>query len=170
MKRVYLLRHAKSSWADAALADHERPLNGRGRRAATAMCEQLRAEGIAPALVLCSTARRTRETLERIAPALGDAEIRTEDALYGASAATLLERLRRLPDEVESVLLIGHNPGLQELALRLARPAPALDPLTDKFPTGALAVLALAAGRWSECAPGTAELVAFARPRDLGAR
>jgi phosphohistidine phosphatase len=167
MKRVYLLRHAKSSWADPSLADHDRPLNGRGRRAAAAMGEHLRAAGVAPELVLCSSARRTRETLERIAPALGDARVEFEAGLYGASAHALRRRLERLPDEVESVLLIAHNPGLEDLALELAAPSPATEAMAEKFPTGALAVLELPGASWSELAPGTAELATFVRPRDL---
>jgi phosphohistidine phosphatase len=167
MKRVYLLRHAKSSWKDAALSDHDRPLAGRGRRAAIAMSGHLRDQGVEPQLVLCSTARRARETLARIEPALGRAEVRVERQLYGASAGALLARLRQLPAELESVLVIGHNPGLQELALELARPTPTVEGLTSKFPTGALATLELPSGSWRELGPGTALLVGFMRPRDL---
>ena len=167
MKRVYVLRHAKSSWKDTALADHDRPLAGRGRRAATAMCEHLRAHGIEPELVLCSTARRALETLERLEPALGGREVQVERALYGASADALIARLRTLPASCESVLLIGHNPGSQELALELARPRPERQALAFKFPTAALATLELPIDDWRLLGPGTAELTAFVRPRDL---
>jgi phosphohistidine phosphatase len=117
--------------------------------------------------VLCSGARRTRETLERIEPALGAADIRIEEGLYGAGKDALLERLRAIPDGVESVMLIGHNPGLELLALDLARPGPELRELEEKFPTAALAALTFAGSSWSELAPGAAELAAFVKPRDL---
>jgi len=112
MKRVYLLRHAKSSWKHPELADHDRPLAGRGKRAAKGIAKHMRARELEPELVLCSTARRARETLERIEPALGHTQVRVERELYGASAHDLLARLRRLPDDVGSVLVIGHNPGI----------------------------------------------------------
>src|ERR1044071_581082 len=104
MRRLYLLRHAKSSWDDESLADHDRPLSGRGRRAADAIGRHLRAEGIEPELVLCSSAARARETLARIG-LTGD----VERDLYGASATELLARVRELPRSLESVLMIGHN-------------------------------------------------------------
>jgi phosphohistidine phosphatase len=164
MRFVYLLRHAKSSWKTGA-SDHERPLAGRGRRAAKAISRHLREQGIEPELVLCSTARRARETLERIEPALGTPAVRFERDLYGASAEALLERLRGVPDEVGSVMLIGHNPGLQLLALDLARSG--ARELEEKFPTAGLATLAFAGASWDELAPGAAELAGVVRPRDL---
>ena len=167
MKRIYLLRHAKSSWKNATLADHDRPLSGRGRRAASAMCGHLQARGIEPALVLCSSSRRTVETLARIAPSLAGAQTSVEPALYGASAQTLLERLRRLPADLDSVLLIAHNPGLHGLALHLVEPTPAPDTLAAKFPTGALATFDVSAEDWRALGPATAKLTAFVRPRDL---
>jgi phosphohistidine phosphatase len=167
MKRLYLLRHAKSSWKDTSLPDHDRPLNGRGRRAAKAMARHMREHGIEPELVLCSTARRARETLERIEPGLDTRAVHLEPDLYAASAHALLERLRGVPDTVESVLLIGHNPGLQDLALELARPGSAADELAEKYPTAALATLAFEASTWRELDRGTAELVELVRPRDL---
>jgi len=167
MKRLYLLRHAKSSWKDTSLPDHDRPLTGRGRRVAKAIARHLREQGIEPELVLCSTARRARETLDRIEPALGTSTVRVEEDLYAASAPALLERLRSVPDRVESVMLIGHNPGLQDLALDLARPAPTVRALATKYPTAALATLAFQASSWQELDHDTAELVALVRPRDL---
>jgi len=164
---LYLMRHAKSSWEDAALADHDRPLAGRGRRAADAIARHMREQRIAPALVLSSTARRARETAERIRPAIGTAPIQYERELYGASAAELLERLRTVPDELGSVLLVGHNPGIEELALGIARPSPRRRDLETKFPTGALATLSVDSASWQGLGFGGGDLVAFVRPREL---
>ena len=125
------------------------------------MARHLKGEKIAPELVLCSPARRTRETLERVGPS---GEVRIEDDLYGASATGLLGRLQEVPDEVESVMLIGHNPGLQDLALTLA---PRATELAAKYPTGALATLQVSGSSWRELDRDTAELVDFVRPRDL---
>ena len=166
MRTVYLLRHAKSSWKTGA-PDHERPLAARGRRAATAIARHMREQGIEPELVLCSTALRTRETLGGIEPALGAPRVLIERELYGASEDELLERLRGVPDAVGSVMLIGHNPGIQLLALDLARPGAGAGELEAKYPTAALATLAFPGARWAELEPGAAELAGFVRPRDL---
>ena len=163
IKRLYLLRHAKSSWDDPDLSDHDRPLAGRGRRAAKAIGAYLREHDIEPDLVLCSSALRARETLERLE--LGAAAVQIEPELYAAGASALLARLRRVPDAVGSVMLVGHNPGLQDLALDLARPAPDVDELRVKYPTAALLTLILE--DWEALARGTADLAGFVRPRDL---
>lgn len=170
MRVVYLLRHAKSSWDDPGLADHERPLSPRGRRAAARIAEHLDREGIRPALVLCSSSLRTRQTLELVAAALPDVPVTVEDDLYGAGERGLLERLKRLPDAADSVLLVAHNPGLQDLALALAEGGDpgALVRLRAKMPTAALATLAAPVARWRDLGPGGAELVAFVVPRELG--
>jgi phosphohistidine phosphatase len=168
MKRVYLLRHAKSSWKDDSLADRDRPLAGRGKRAAKAVARHLEAEGIRPDLVLCSPARRTRETLELLEGAFADgAELTFDEALYGASESELLARLKELREEVGSVMLIGHNPGLEELALALAADGAGLDRMSEKYPTAALATIDLPARRWSTVRRGSGTLVAFVRPKDL---
>jgi phosphohistidine phosphatase len=168
MKRVYLLRHAKSSWKDDSVADRDRPLAGRGRRAAKAMAGHLEAEGIRPDLVLCSPARRTRETLQRVEGAFGDrVEARLDEALDGASEPELLARLAELPDEVGSVMLIGHNPGLEELALALASDGEGLARMREKYPTAALATIDLPAERWSAIERDSGKLVGYVRPRDL---
>lgn len=166
MKRLYLLRHAKSSWDDPALADHERPLAKRGRRASKVIAKHLDGQRVEPALVLCSPARRTRETLERIASALGQPEVRFEPELYGASSSELVERLREVPDEVDSVMVIGHNPAVQDLALTLAGGGRDAESMQVKFPTAALATLELE-GTWNELGPGRATLIDFVRPREL---
>lgn len=166
-RRLYLLRHAKSSWTHPELADHDRPLAGRGRRAAAAMAHHMAEQRIVPELVLCSTARRTRETYERIEAALAGAPVRYEHRLYEASAEDLLERVRAVPDESNSVLLIGHNPAIEQLALQLARPSPERDDLQSKFPTAALATLELTGSHWHDLQPGCTTLIAYVRPRDL---
>jgi phosphohistidine phosphatase len=119
-KRLYLLRHAKSSWKHPELTDHERPLAGRGRRAATAIARHLDQREIAPELVWCSTARRAPETVERIEAALPAAAVKYEPRLYAAPAGALLERLYGVPDAIASVMLIGHNPAIEQLAPDLA--------------------------------------------------
>jgi phosphohistidine phosphatase len=166
VKRLFLLRHAKSSWDDPGLDDRDRPLAPRGRRASELIAGHLRREGIAPSLVLCSSARRTRQTLERVIPALDASDVSIEDGLYGASSGGLLERLREVPEDLESVMLVGHQPAIQELALDLAGDGAELARVRAKFPTAALATL-LFAGEWSELAPGSAELVAYVKPKEL---
>lgn len=167
MKQLFLLRHAKSSWSDSELVDHDRPLAPRGRRALKLIAEHLGREGVTPALVLCSSARRTRETLERIAPALGEGiPVQIERELYAASEQRLLERLRAVEDGVESVMLIGHNPGVEQLALSLAGRGQNLAGLRRKYPTGALATLDFS-GRWGDLQPGRAELTDFVTPKQL---
>jgi phosphohistidine phosphatase len=171
VKTLLLLRHAKSAWSDPRLDDHDRPLNGRGERSAKAMADHIARQGPRPDLILCSTAMRTRQTLEPLlkrlpAPA---PPISLEDGLYLASEQLLLARLRAVPDAVSTVLLIGHNDGIGELAQMLAGsgPADALAKLREKYPTGTLATLQVPDGPWSDLAPGSTELVAFVRPRDL---
>jgi phosphohistidine phosphatase len=163
-KRLALLRHAKSSWNDPDLDDHDRPLNGRGRRAAAQMGRYLQQRGIAPAVVLCSSAVRTRQTLELLELA-GEPRVLYETELYGASAGELLRRLRRLDDTVPSVLLIGHNPGMHDLAVALTGDHDGAA-IAD-FPTAALAELSAPIARWPDLEPGTATLERLITPKDL---
>jgi len=163
---LYLLRHAKSSWADPTLADRERPLAPRGRRDAKKIAKYLRRLGCRPELVLCSAAARTRETLELLRPALGQSSVMLEEDLYAASCDELLARIRLVPDTVASAMLIGHNPGLHQLALTLASVGDELQRLEAKFPTAALATISLAKG-WSRLAPAEATLEAFVVPKQL---
>jgi phosphohistidine phosphatase len=160
-KRLFLLRHAKSSWDDPTLSDHERPLAPRGRKAAERMSGHLGDHDVDISLVLCSSARRTRETVDLVAP---PGEIRVEPGLYGASADQLLDRLRHVPEEVPSVMLVGHNPAIHELAIDLA--GPGTDLADRKFPTGALATFSFA-GAWAALEPGRATLEGFVVPREL---
>ena len=167
MSTLYLLRHAKSAWDDVALTDHERPLAPRGLRDGERMASYLEGVGVQPELVLCSSAVRTRQTLDLVSPALGDGEVVIEDGIYGASASELLERIQRVPDSVGSVLVIGHNPGLEDLAIGLAATGAALDQLSAKFPTCAFAALDLGEGAWADVVPGAATLTAFATPKTI---
>src|SRR5438132_4416419 len=171
-KRLFLLRHAKSSWDDPGLDDHERPLAPRGRRAVRVLGEHLRENGIHPVQVLCSSSRRTRETMEGVA--LGG-EMLIESELYQADAEQLLERLRRVPEDVESVMVIGHNPTLQITALRLSDAGGSNGDgshraqISQKFLTAALATLSFEC-RWSELAPGCARLVDYIPPKAIAKR
>ena len=171
MRQLLLMRHAKSAWDDPQLADHARPLNARGRRAATAMAAAMRDLGLSPDVVLVSSARRTLQTLEALAP-LPDSPIVTPmDDIYLAPWEKLLELLRRVPDTARSVMLIGHNPGLHELALALAGPAAAArggdaKRLADGYPTAALAEFAIATP-WHLLDAGAGRLVRFLLPADL---
>jgi phosphohistidine phosphatase len=166
MPRLYLLRHAKSSWDEPGLADRDRPLAPRGRRAAERMAGHLRTEGVRPGLVLCSPAVRTRQTLAAVAGALGDPPVSVEDRLYGAEPEDLVARLREVPDPTGDVLVIGHNPTLQDLALELATEGDPLPRLREKLPTGALATLVFD-GSWRDLGHGRATLEALVVPRDL---
>jgi phosphohistidine phosphatase len=160
-KHLYLLRHAKSSWDDPGLDDHDRPLAPRGRKAAARMGEYLRASQAQISLVLCSSAVRTRQTLELLAP---PGEVQIEPELYQASSGQLVERLRRIPETADAVLLIGHNPAIQDLAVGLTGSATDLG--SRKFPTAALAILTFA-GAWPELDRGRAELAEFVTPKEL---
>ena len=169
-RQLHLLRHAKSSWVDESLDDHDRPLTKRGRRAAEAIADHLARSGLVFDLVLCSTALRARETVEPILARSRPHRIVFDRALYLASAAALLVHLRTLGDEIGSVLVVGHNPGLQELAVALAdrRSTAALPPASGKFATGALAGFRFA-GPWRALAPRRAALIGYLTPRDLAA-
>lgn len=172
MRRLFLLRHAKSSWDDPALDDFERPLADKGRKAARAMARHLGEAAIHPALVLCSAARRTRETFAVIEPSLRGVPIAYEDSVYEAAKHDLLVRLRRLDDHLPSVMLIGHNPGMERLAHALAAghgDSGALTRMEEKFPTGALAVLDCAIDHWGQLDDGTCRLADFVRPKDIKA-
>ncbi|WP_316977379.1 SixA phosphatase family protein [Shumkonia mesophila] len=170
MKTIYLLRHAKSTAKDAPLADIDRPLSERGEADAKAMADYLAQAGIAPALVLCSSARRARDTLDGVLPGLGRKPVPIlEDGLYHADASGLLRRLSEVDDAIPSVMLVGHNPAMEDLARKLADGGDpvALERLTAKFPTGALAVLETDAAAWRDIKSGRALLTAFVCPRDL---
>ncbi len=170
MKTLMLMRHAKSSWGDASLSDHERPLNRRGENAAARMGLEITQRELHPQQVLCSSALRTRQTLERLRPHLPeDVEVRIERELYLAAPRQLLARVATLPDEIEQALLIGHNPGIMALALDLAGggDADALAELERKFPTAALAVLRFGVSQWAALRAGAGRLDLYLRPKAL---
>lgn len=170
MKKVILVRHAKSSWDDPTLEDHDRPLNKRGRNAAPVIAGWIGERGHLPDLVLCSSAARTQETYRLMSSVLPDLPApETEPGLYHAAPADLLARLSDLPDEVVRVMLIGHQPGLGGLARRLAGGTvrPRCAQAFSHFPTAAAAVLEIDIPRWSEIRFGAASFVDFAKPRDL---
>jgi phosphohistidine phosphatase len=163
-----LLRHAKSAWPD--VPDRDRPLAKRGRRDAPVMGRWLRDHGYLPDVVVCSVARRTRQTWELVAPELGGSpSVTFEPRAYAASALTLLYLARELPGACRAALLIGHNPAIAELATILTEPpaengAPPSPEI--RFPTAAVAVLEFP-GDWADLAPGQARLLDFAIPADM---
>lgn len=171
MPTLLLLRHAKSSWDDPALADYDRPLAKRGKKAAPRMGAEIAALGLRPDLILCSTAVRARETLSLVLPELGAAapEVVYDDAIYMATPSALLALLRAVPEETRSVMVVGHNPGLEELAELLVGDGDEDEQelLAEKFPTCALAVLTFEAPGWDGVAPGTGKLSQFLTPARL---
>lgn len=170
MRKLLLLRHAKSSWDDVALADFDRPLNGRGRKDAKRLGKFMAGHGLRPALALVSAALRTRSTWELMEPRMEGVPVSFEPDLYEASARTLTNRLRRVDDHIASVLLIGHNPGIGRLAEDLVghHGAPELlERLAEKYPTGTLTEIELDIAHWGEVEDGRGRLISFTRPRDL---
>lgn len=168
VKRLLLMRHAKSSWDDPKLADHDRPLTSRGRKSAARIAKYMRNDGLEPSVVLCTSALRARQTLELLQPALSDATtIKIEPKLYGAGSKELITRIRRLSQAAPSVLIVGHNPAIQDLVLTLAAESPKSNVIRKKFPTAALAVLDAPIDEWRQLEPGKAALVDFVTPKSL---
>lgn len=165
-RHLLVLRHAKSSWRDASLADHDRPLSPRGIRAAAAMRGYFQERKLAPDFVLCSTAVRTHETLRALEL---ESAVSIEADLYHASQDELIERLRDLDDAHRRVLLVGHNTGLELLVRMLAFEAEeqAARRLAKGLKTATLAELALPIASWNELRPGSGRLVRLTRPKDL---
>lgn len=172
MRQLLLLRHAKSSWDDKELPDRERPLNPRGRRAATAMREAMEKLGLVPDLVLVSTAVRTRQTLEALEPWPETPLIEPVERLYDAEVTDLFEVLREVKETVRSVLVVAHNPGLHELAMSLVGAhamtfaSADLRRLAEGYPSGALTEFTVP-GPWFSLGEGGGRLVRFLSPRDL---
>ena len=171
MKRLTVLRHAKSSWDEPGLDDFSRPLNERGWKSARRMGRELKDRGIRFDLVLASTATRVRETIQGVQEEYDfAAPIRFEQDIYLAATQALISLVRDLPDDVESPLLVGHNPGLERLIVELTHDDAKgwRDRIAGKYPTGALAVIELPAGKWSEMKRGSGEIVELILPRGLG--
>lgn len=176
MKRLYLLRHAKSSWGSPDLADHERPLNQRGQDAAAAMGRHLAGWEQPPQAILASTARRVVETLAILRPAAGlkQVPILRDRGLYLAEPTALLARLRLAPPEADSLLMVGHNPGIHDFALRMAGEISEAniemrERLRAGYPTCALTVFDFPkAVSWREIGWGEGHLEAFVAPKQLG--
>jgi len=172
MRQLLLLRHAKSSWDDPKQSDHARPLNARGRTAAQAMRGVIRNLGLLPDVILVSSARRTLQTLEALAPWDETPLIEMMDGLYLASPERILAVVAGVSETVRSLMIVGHNPGLHELAVRLAGAHGVssnghVQALNEGFPAGALAEFSVAQS-WGELgADAGARLVRFIRPREL---
>lgn len=169
MKTLTLLRHAKSGWDDAVQRDFDRPLNAKGRRAAQAVGRHLKREGLRFDHVIASPAVRVQQTLDEVGAGYGDAfQPAWDRRIYLASAATLLDLVRDLDDAHGAVLLVGHNPGLEDLVLLLVPDAePMRGAVEEKYPTASLAELSFPIARWRDAAQGGAALTRFVRPRDL---
>jgi phosphohistidine phosphatase len=174
MRTLSLLRHAKSSRSDNRLKDIEkdieRPLSDRGEAAAPRMGAFMARQGLVPDLILCSPAVRTRRTLELALPRLkASPRVVYDDALYLGAPAAMLARLRKVAAKVHHVMIVGHNPGLQALALTLAGTGAEADlaALAEKLPTAGLAVIDLDAPSWTKVKPGSGRLRLFAAPKRL---
>ncbi|PAX07883.1 SixA phosphatase family protein [Sphingomonas lenta] len=170
MKTLTLLRHAKSSWDDPVGRDFDRPLNARGRRAAVTVGRHLRGQGVSFDYLIASPAVRVVETLDGFASGYGPLPDVVEDRrIYLASAATLLEVVQGLPASVERVLMVGHNPGLEDLVLALVPDGTEglRDAVEEKYPTASVAEMRFDASDWAAVRPGGATLTRFVRPRDL---
>jgi phosphohistidine phosphatase len=167
-KTLYLLRHAKSSWSDATIDDHDRPLQAKGERRAAAQCRYLEDHGIKPDLVLCSTAQRARQTYDIVASALGQPEVRYESAIYEAEPQDIIALVNGIDDRFDSVVIVGHDPTFQILAATLAMTATgdAMERVKRKFPTCGLATLTFGDAGWSSVGKGVGHLEAFHVPQD----
>jgi phosphohistidine phosphatase len=172
MKRLFLLRHAKAQPADGGTEDFDRTLLLSGMQDASAMARHLRKNGYAPDLILCSAAARTTQTAELVLHEL-DCEIDYRDNLYLADTARLMAAVRGAPASAAALMLVGHNPGMEDCATALAREPvrrkerARYEALEEKFPTCALAILDFDVSRWRDVTPGSGKLVDFVRPKDL---
>jgi phosphohistidine phosphatase len=174
VKTVFLLRHAKSDWGQSGLKDQDRQLSERGREAAPRMGAYIKAKRYKPDTILCSTARRTLETYDLIKDVVGEgSKVKFEESLYLAELRHLIERLKWLDDGLKSAMIIGHNPGLEQLANALPH-SPKTEAeeklhrrMREKFSTCALAVIKLPVKAWRDVKPGVGTLADFMRPKDL---
>jgi phosphohistidine phosphatase len=168
MKTLTLLRHAKSTWDDPVVRDFDRPLNPRGRRAAQTVGREMRMQELAFDRVLASPAVRVMETIEEIGNGYGQALApRFDQRVYLATTDTLLDIIRETEGEVGSLLLVGHNPGLEMLVLMLTSQSELREQAEIKYPTATLAEISLPVERWEDVEEGIGSLSRFIRPRDL---
>lgn len=170
MLRLMLLRHAKSDWGDAARHDIDRPLNDRGQAAARRMAAYIGDENLLPDLILCSSAQRTRETLAYLLPVLdGEYQIRIRPDLYHQNEDTYAPIIRKDGGTARRLLVIGHNPAIEETAMSLVGSGRGedIEDMGTKYPTGALAVLDFEAGAWADVADESGRLDRFIKPRSL---
>ena len=169
MKILTLMRHAKSGWDAPVVRDFDRPLNARGRRAARAIGREMRRLGLGFDLILASPAARVTETLTELAQGFGNAvETHLDEDIYLATVETLLALVHAVDDSEERLLIVGHNPGMEQLALLLSRGGALRDEIALKYPTGALAEIGFDVAHWRDVAPGGGRLARFIRPRELG--
>ena len=172
MRRLMLLRHAKSDWTGPRARDHERPLSARGREAAPRMGAYMARHALVPDLVIASTAARVGETLSLVLPAFAkQPKVLVDKRLYEAEGDALLGVIKGAPGTAHSLLLVGHNPGLAELAalLMASGDVEARQRLIEKFPTAALAVIDFALDDWTKLHPKAGRLDRFVVPRTLDA-
>ena len=167
MKSLTLLRHAKSGWDDPIKRDFDRPLNPRGRRAARTVGREMRSLGLSFDRVVASPARRVIETIEEVELSFGALSPVYDERVYLAPLAALVELVRETADASERLLLVGHNPGMERLALLLSRGGALHDELALKYPTGALAEIAFPIDHWRDVAESGGTLSRFLRPSDL---
>lgn len=176
IKTLFLLRHAKSSWDDPTLEDFDRPLAKRGREAAPLMGQEMARRGWLPDLAVVSSSLRTRQTWDLVAPQLSrDIAVTFDETIYEAPAGRILAAIRKVPAQVATLVVVGHNPGFESLAEMLAAPESdreAMAAMRQKFPTGALARFSCAGEQagsgWTELGPGGGVLTDFLTPRGLG--
>ena len=172
MGQLLLLRHAKSSWDDPALRDHERPLNPRGERASRAIANAFAMLRLSPDLALVSSSRRTRQTFDALGLNPDATEVTVTDRLYLADSDAILELIREVPESTRSILVVGHNPGLYDAAIELvgrdpaARPEPPVSRLLDGYPTASLCEFTVEMP-WAALGEGAGKLVRFQRPEDF---
>ncbi|HEX8528237.1 SixA phosphatase family protein [Allosphingosinicella sp.] len=170
MKTLTLLRHAKSTWDDLVARDFDRPLNPRGRKAARRVGAEMRAQGLSFDSALASPAKRVVETLNEVAQGYGRAlPVRYEQRVYLAAPETLLELVRATGENDGRLLLVGHNPGMEIVAMLLTRERgdSLREEVAVKYPTGTLAEISLPVERWRDVRPGMGRIERFIRPRDL---
>lgn len=170
MKQLAILRHAKSDWGNPGLTDFDRPLNKRGRKAAKKVGNELRERGLSFDRIVCSPAQRAKETVERFERGYESLpELSFEPRLYMCSTGTLIDVINNLPDEAQTVMIVGHNPGFHDIVLRMTKPNG--DGLREKvganYPTGAFALIDFPTDHWADVEPASGEIRQVIFPREL---